>query len=112
MKTLRIFRDGASSKPMTESADMKWGDSVIEFEFGKQTGSSPSRESKVCQGGTMNNNFIFLIIFCILHFRVKMLMREDVKAARILIQEASAQILRRMAGAITAVPEVMAVTAS
>lgn len=27
---------------------MKWGDSVIEFEFGKQTGSSPSRESKVC----------------------------------------------------------------
>ena len=49
----------------------------------------------------------------ILHFRVKMLMREDVKAVRVVTLEALAQIFRnRLAGVIIAVPEVMAVTAS
>ncbi len=42
-----FFLVSASSKPVNESADLKWGDSVIDFEFGKQTMSSPSRESKV-----------------------------------------------------------------
>lgn len=42
-----------------------------------------------------------------------MLMREDVKAVRVVTLEALAQIFRnRLAGVIIAVPEVMAVTAS